>query len=188
MNYRNYPNYQQQPPQQQIPAQYQQQYQQQPFPPQYPQLPPQRKKKLPQWARYVLYVVGGILMIRLIGAAVGAHPAEPTPVPNMETLVAQARLFMEATDTVVALSAISTATATIIPSDTPVVNVRGSVQQDPTATRACVIKGNRDSKIYHCLNSQYYDGLTENIRWFCSPEEAEAAGFRAPENQRGCRY
>ena len=180
MNYRNYPNYQQQPPQQQqIPAQYQQQYQQQPFPPQYPQqLPPQRKKKLPQWAYYVLYVLGGIVALRLLGIAVGAHPAEPTPMPNMETLVAQARLFMEATDTVVALSAIPTETATFtpIPSITPTMIVRNSVQQDPTATRACVIKGNRDSKIYHCLNSQYYDGLTEE------------AGYRPPANQYYCRY
>lgn len=50
----------------------------------------------------------------------------------------------------------------------------------------CVIKGNISSngKIYHTPESPWYSRTKINIqtgeRWFCSEDEAEAAGWRAP--------
>ncbi|WP_411334774.1 protein TolA [Metabacillus indicus] len=41
------------------------------------------------------------------------------------------------------------------------------------------IKGNMNSKIYHMPGGAYYDKTQDDIQWFCSPEEAEKAGFRA---------
>jgi len=46
------------------------------------------------------------------------------------------------------------------------------------------IKGNinsRGEKIYHVPGSRYYDRTIPEV-WFCTVEEAEAAGFRAPKN------
>jgi len=53
-------------------------------------------------------------------------------------------------------------------------------------TNDCIIKGNISSsgKIYHTPSSPWYDRTKINTakgeRWFCSEEEAEAAGWRAP--------
>ncbi|WP_053363626.1 thermonuclease family protein [Bacillus sp. FJAT-27251] len=42
------------------------------------------------------------------------------------------------------------------------------------------VKGNRNSKIYHTPSGNYYDEVSEqNIVWFCTEEEAKAAGYRA---------
>ncbi|KEZ53664.1 hypothetical protein GS18_0201410 [Metabacillus indicus] len=41
------------------------------------------------------------------------------------------------------------------------------------------IKGNMNSKIYHMPGGAYYDKTQDDIQWFCSPKEAEKAGFRA---------
>lgn len=42
------------------------------------------------------------------------------------------------------------------------------------------IKGNTNSKIYHLPSGAHYDSVSEqNIVWFCSEGEAEAAGYRA---------
>ncbi|WP_191562163.1 protein TolA [Metabacillus idriensis] len=43
------------------------------------------------------------------------------------------------------------------------------------------IKGNMNSKIYHMPGGAYYDKTQDDIQWFCSPEEAEKAGFRASQ-------
>jgi len=46
------------------------------------------------------------------------------------------------------------------------------------------IKGNinsRGERIYHVPGSRYYDQTIAEV-WFCTEEEAEAAGFRAPKN------
>lgn len=40
------------------------------------------------------------------------------------------------------------------------------------------IKGNANSKIYHVPGGSYYEGLKDNVVWFCSEAEAEAAGYR----------
>ena len=48
----------------------------------------------------------------------------------------------------------------------------------------CNIKGNYESGIYHCKNSPNYDTMV-NYRWFCSPSEAEAAGYRAAKTMGG---
>ncbi len=54
---------------------------------------------------------------------------------------------------------------------------------------SCDIKGNVNSKgekIYHTPSSDWYTRTAirpeEGDRWFCTVEEAEAAGFRAPRN------
>jgi hypothetical protein len=54
---------------------------------------------------------------------------------------------------------------------------------------SCSIKGNVNSsgeKIYHTTASSFYDRTNikpeEGDRWFCTSEEAVAAGFRAPQN------
>ena len=58
----------------------------------------------------------------------------------------------------------------------------GTVQKDSN----CLIKGNISSsgKIYHTPSSPWYARTKINTakgeRWFCSKEEAEAAGWRAP--------
>ena len=44
-----------------------------------------------------------------------------------------------------------------------------------------LIKGSK-SKIYHVPGSKYYDKITSVVQWFKTTKEAEAAGYRAPEN------
>ena len=44
-----------------------------------------------------------------------------------------------------------------------------------------LIKGSK-SKIYHVPGSKDYDRTTNVVKWFKTIEEAEAAGYRAPEN------
>jgi micrococcal nuclease len=46
-----------------------------------------------------------------------------------------------------------------------------------------IIKGNRNSKIYHLEGGAHYDDVaTHNIVWFCSEKEAEEAGYRKSKN------
>lgn len=45
----------------------------------------------------------------------------------------------------------------------------------------CDIKGSK-SGIYHVPGSKYYEQTTNVVRWFCSEEEAEKAGYRAPKS------
>jgi hypothetical protein len=63
----------------------------------------------------------------------------------------------------------------------------GCTQPPPGST--CVIKGNVNSNkelIYHTTSSRSYKNTDikpeEGDRWFCTEAEAQAAGFRAPEN------
>jgi methylphosphotriester-DNA--protein-cysteine methyltransferase len=44
-----------------------------------------------------------------------------------------------------------------------------------------LIKGSK-SKIYHVPGSKYYEKTTSVVQWFKTTQEAEAAGYRAPEN------
>lgn len=44
----------------------------------------------------------------------------------------------------------------------------------------CDIKGSQTG-IYHVPGSTYYSRTTNVVQWFCSTEEAESAGYRAPE-------
>lgn len=56
----------------------------------------------------------------------------------------------------------------------------------PTEVEACLIKGNisynTGEKIYHVPGQKYYENTKINIqygeRWFCSEEDAQAAGWR----------
>lgn len=50
----------------------------------------------------------------------------------------------------------------------------------PPSQGDCNIKGS-NSGIYHVPGSTYYNRTTNVARWFCSSEEAEAAGYRAPK-------
>ncbi len=43
-----------------------------------------------------------------------------------------------------------------------------------------LIKGSKN-KIYHVPDGKYYDKTTNVVQWFKTVEEAEAAGYRAPE-------
>lgn len=60
----------------------------------------------------------------------------------------------------------------------------GSYINDPSddqeTNMACIgkIKGNVNSKIYHVPGGRYYDSVQDNIHWFCSETEAQAAGYR----------
>jgi len=40
------------------------------------------------------------------------------------------------------------------------------------------IKGNANSKIYHMPGDAYYDRTKDNIVWFCTESQAQAAGYR----------
>ncbi|PFI67796.1 calcium-binding protein [Priestia megaterium] len=40
------------------------------------------------------------------------------------------------------------------------------------------IKGNKNSEIYHVPRGAYYDRTQDNIIWFCSEADAQAAGYR----------
>ncbi|MDS9472206.1 thermonuclease family protein [Sporosarcina pasteurii] len=51
---------------------------------------------------------------------------------------------------------------------------------EPEKTGECNIKGS-SSGIYHVPGSTYYERTTNPARWFCSVEEAQNAGFRAPK-------
>ena len=63
---------------------------------------------------------------------------------------------------------------------------------DPSC--GCVIKGNINSegkKIYHCPNSPNYDEIMLNRygeRYFCTEEEAIAAGFTMTSNTKYCGF
>lgn len=78
-------------------------------------------------------------------------------------------------------------TASWLPSQSqPASGVLGAVADNTVSESSsnCNIKGNPDSKIYHCQNSPNYSTMT-NYRWFCSPAEAESAGYRPAKTMGG---
>ena len=52
--------------------------------------------------------------------------------------------------------------------------------QPSEAATDCNIKGSKNG-IYHVPGSTYYSRTKNVVRWFCSPEEAENAGYKAPK-------
>lgn len=50
----------------------------------------------------------------------------------------------------------------------------------PAETASCDIKGSQNG-IYHVPGSTYYSRTKNVAQWFCSVEEAENAGYRAPK-------
>lgn len=57
-----------------------------------------------------------------------------------------------------------------------------SAKETEAPANGCNIKGNINSKgekIYHTPESRYYD-RTKQEQWFCTEQEAQEAGFRAP--------
>lgn len=202
---------------QQIPARYDiYDVPQQPQP-ESPKPPKKVKKKRGLLKKFFIFVLSlvGILLAFIVFLLALPDPKEgpastATPTPNIEMLqtnaMATAEKMRRQTETAWAEqnpSPIPTNTPIpVIPSDTPIpaaaepaavsdqtgATYRGSLPQEPTDSRVCNIKGNRNSLIYHCLNSPNYDTTTDSIRWFCSPEEAEAAGYRPAKTMGGyCR-
>nr|WP_236619574.1 thermonuclease family protein [Bacillus sp. 1NLA3E] len=63
-------------------------------------------------------------------------------------------------------------------------NSGGSYTNDPSDDQetnlSCAgkIKGNANSKIYHVPGGSYYESTQDNIVWFCTEAEAQAAGYR----------
>lgn len=72
------------------------------------------------------------------------------------------------------------------PSSTSYTNVTGGIWSNSTGTQyvdangSGLIKGS-NSHIYHVPGSTYYNKTTNVVQWFKTVEEAEAAGYRAPE-------
>ena len=64
---------------------------------------------------------------------------------------------------------------------------------DPVMPAGCPIKGKYDVRarvtgnigIYHLQSCRSYPGLTNSERWFCSEDDAQAAGFRKAYNCGG---
>lgn len=54
----------------------------------------------------------------------------------------------------------------------------------PAMPAGCPIKGNPKSGIYHTEGCRSYRSYENPKRWFCSEEEAQAAGFRKAKNCR----
>jgi len=57
---------------------------------------------------------------------------------------------------------------------------KGTNGQVSESQSECNIKGSVNH-IYHVPGSTYYNRTKNVVQWFCSPAEAEAAGFRAPQ-------
>jgi endonuclease YncB( thermonuclease family) len=69
----------------------------------------------------------------------------------------------------------------------PVTVAAGPEPKEKARSEPCLIKGNingKDERIYHVPGSRWYDRTVLNTwsgeRWFCTEEEARAAGWRAP--------
>src|SRR5207245_4975342 len=54
----------------------------------------------------------------------------------------------------------------------------------PAMPAGCPIKGNPKSGIYYTEGCRSYRSYENPKRWFCSEEEAQAAGFRKAKNCR----
>lgn len=169
-----------------------------------PQPEPKKKKKKKSLLRKILLTIGiifGVLLAGFIALAIQFSKKynPPTTTPNMETMVQKA---MDQSGTEAALSATPISTVTPSPTNTPIptatmvptstVLVRGSVEEP---TKACLIKGNvndKGEKFYHCPNGHSYNTvkikLSDGDRWFCTEEEAIAAGFQHPANDPACQY
>lgn len=150
----------------------------------------------PQFLPVVLAVPAVPLVAAEVEPAPGPTPVMPTPAPTATpTPVPTATGAPEPTPTETAtVVPTSTPAPTETPTETPVpvpiVPVAScpngcTVQPDPS----CDIIGNvnlqRDTRIYHTTASRYYDSAEfdpeKGDLWFCTTAEAEAAGFRAPE-------
>ena len=79
-------------------------------------------------------------------------------------------------------------TPTALPTSTPVPTYKPTLPPTHTPVPAdCRIKGNisGDERVYHTPDSPWYNrteiDASKGERWFCSAQEAEAAGWRAPK-------
>lgn len=53
-------------------------------------------------------------------------------------------------------------------------------KEEEQSSEDCDIKGSKNG-IYHVPGSTYYSRTTNVVEWFCSPADAETAGYRAPK-------
>ncbi len=109
------------------------------------------------------------------------------------------RLLLTFTIGLLALSSFNISVLTLSNDDSAFVQGRwkdaiSDIWQDliPGYLRGCLIKGNINSggdRIYHTSESTYYSKTTiqtgQGERWFCTIEEAENAGWRAPYEYKG---
>lgn len=153
--------------------------------------------------------LGGVLSCVCLASVAVLTPSRSTPTPNVRNLgdvttatVVITRAATATTRPTMTPTDMPTSTATDVPA-TPTLRpamptvILATRQSNPNAFQCvggcstppagCTIKGNVNSKgdrIYHTTASRDYDvtkvKLEEGDRWFCTEEEAKAAGFRAP--------
>lgn len=140
-------------------------------------------------------IVGGIVLLISLLSFINFIFKPPTPTPTATN-----------TPELLIVPATQTPTPTTIPTTKPTQQIRnaqipiydgngyliGYMGDTPTPTpRHCTIKGNvswrnNDEKIYHCPNWRDYNRTSIDYEdgdiWFCSEQEAIAAGFRKPDN------
>lgn len=123
-------------------------------------------KRIPRiqsgWWRLAL----SLILLSVIATACVFNPVQDTRTPA------------DATATNVALDAVATATQVVI-----------EATLEATPAPECLIKGNinrRGERIYHVEGGASYARTIVDPEsgeaWFCTPEDAEAAGYRAARN------
>jgi hypothetical protein len=141
--------------------------------------------------------------VLLVTAAIGSLDASRLPIAQAYILegnaaMQRALLLLEGLDLQTgAPQMLPTATATPIPEPSQPGKptfTGGNNSQPFTCSGGCAvapdpscnIKGNADSSVYHTPSSRYYERTdvdpADGDRWFCTEEEARAAGYRPPEN------
>lgn len=162
--------------------------------------------------RRLLYLIVFVLILTACGSAPpkkSTIPVNPSPYPTAELLIAPPAMAtstpwlspMSATmkAEIEARQQWTQGPSTPIPTLTFAIHYPTNIYSPTPGPReylgsvssssgsSCLIKGNPDSMIYHCLNSPSYSTLKGAV-YFCSPAEAEAAGYRAAKNMSGCQY
>ena len=146
------------------------------LPPGYQLQPARKGGGCLKWAGGIL---AGLLGIGFVGALFSDRPPDPGDAPA--TAIVAATETPAPVDTATAVPIVEAATATL---------PAATVEPTPASVSGtCDIKGNVNSsgeRIYHALGFRDYDKVVirpeEGDVWFCTEEEAVAAGFRAPEN------
>lgn len=130
-----------------------------------------------------VWISAGLVSNAPIALAVVAAPPLPTPTTAVVVAAPPPPVVVAAPTAVPVVNAPASGASN---PDAFVCN-GGCTQPPPGAT--CVIKGNVNSNkelIYHTTSSRSYKNTDikpeEGDRWFCTEAEAQAAGFRAPEN------
>ena len=161
-----------------------------------------RKTKPQRATRRQTGIVGiGVLILACVGM-VAVSPKQKTGGPLAAETAAPVVVSVNPSATrAPTVTPAPSETPTVMPSETPrraVVPPAATVRTNPNAFQCvggcatppagCEIKGNVNSKkekIYHVPGSRDYERTDvkaeEGDRWFCTEDEATAAGFRAPK-------